>query len=35
MHPELSDEEREQAAKAAINDAFVGDESSKSSTSIK
>jgi hypothetical protein len=34
MHPELSDEEREQAAKAAINDAFVGDESSKSSTSI-
>jgi uncharacterized protein (DUF433 family) len=34
MHPELSDKEREQAAKAAIDDAFVGDESSKSSTSI-
>jgi hypothetical protein len=26
-HPELSDEERKQAAKAAIDDAFVGDES--------
>jgi hypothetical protein len=26
LHPELSEEEKEQAAKAAINDAFVGTE---------
>jgi len=33
VHPELSDEEREQAAKAAIDDAFIGDEIKSDRTS--
>jgi len=33
VHPELSDEEREQAAKAAIDDAFVGGETKSDRTS--
>jgi uncharacterized protein (DUF433 family) len=33
VHPEMSDEEKEQAAKAAIDDAFVGDEIKSDRTS--
>jgi uncharacterized protein (DUF433 family) len=34
VHPEMTDADRKQAARAAIDDAFVGDESSKTSTLI-
>jgi uncharacterized protein (DUF433 family) len=33
VHPEMSDEEKEQAARAAIDDAFVGDEIKSDRTS--
>jgi dsDNA-binding SOS-regulon protein len=33
VHPELSEEEREQAAKSAIDDAFVGDETKRDRSS--